>query len=73
MQLTYKRVYLTAMGYELGPQIVTSGELEARLAPVYERLNLQPGQLEAWTGIVERRWWRSEEHTSELQSPMRIS
>ena len=57
MQLSYKRVYLTAMGYELGPQIVTSGELEARLAPVYERLNLQPGQLEAWTGIVERRWW----------------
>ena len=53
----YNRVYLTALGYELGPQIVTSAELEARLTPVYARLNLQPGQLEAWTGIVERRWW----------------
>ena len=57
MSPKYNRVYLTAMGYELGPQIVTSAELEARLAPVYEKLNLQAGQLEAWTGIVERRWW----------------
>ena len=57
MQLNYQRVFLTAMGYELGPQIVTSAEIEARLAPVYQRLHLQPGQLEAWTGIVERRWW----------------
>ena len=57
MSPTYKRVYLTALGYELGPQIVTSAEIETRLAPVYEKLHLQPGQLEAWTGIVERRWW----------------
>ena len=57
MYPTYKRVYLAALGYELGPQIVTSAEIETRLAPVYEKLHLQPGQLEAWTGIVERRWW----------------
>lgn len=57
MSLHYQRVHLTAMGYELGPQIVTSAEIEARLAPVYQRLHLQAGQLEAWTGIVERRWW----------------
>ena len=57
MAPSYQRVYLTAMGYELGPQIVTSAEIEARLAPFYERQHLQPGQLEAWTGIVERRWW----------------
>jgi len=54
----YTRVYLTALGYELGSQIVTSAELEAQLAPLYSRLNLQPGQLETWTGIVERRWWQ---------------
>ena len=57
MPSLYKNVYLTALGYELGPQIVTSAEIETRLAPVYEKLHLQPGQLEAWTGIVERRWW----------------
>lgn len=54
----YSRVYLTALGYELGPQVVTSAELEARLAPVYRDLSIQPGQLEAWTGIAERRWWQ---------------
>ena len=53
----YSRVDLSALGYELGPQVVTSAELEERLAPVYRHLNLQPGQLEAWTGIAERRWW----------------
>ncbi|MEI7732529.1 MAG: 3-oxoacyl-ACP synthase III [Verrucomicrobiota bacterium] len=56
--MNYKRVYLTALGYELGPVVVSSAELEDRLAPVYARLNLQPGQLEAWTGIRERRWWQ---------------
>ena len=53
----YQRARLTAMGFELGPVVVTTAELEERLAPVYARLNLQPGQLEAWTGITERRWW----------------
>ena len=46
------------MGYELGPEVVTSSELEDRLATVYSRLNIQAGQLEAWTGIAERRWWQ---------------
>jgi len=58
MMPKYQRVFLTAMGYELGPVVVTSSQLEERLAPVYGRLNLQAGQLEAWTGIVERRWWQ---------------
>lgn len=57
MPLKYNRVFLTALGYELGPEVVTSAELEERLAPVYRRLLIQPGQLEAWTGIAERRWW----------------
>lgn len=60
MSPKYNRVYLTALGYELGPEIVTTGEIEARLAPVYGQLHLQPGQLEAWTGIVERRWWEQD-------------
>lgn len=58
MMPKYKRVFLSAIGYELGPVVVTSAELEDRLAPVYSRLRLQAGQLEAWTGIVERRWWQ---------------
>src|SRR6516162_5679671 len=55
--MRYQRVYLDAIGYELPPVVVTSRELEARLRPVYEALRLSEGQLEALTGIIERRWW----------------
>jgi 3-oxoacyl-[acyl-carrier-protein] synthase-3 len=55
--MKYSRVHLDAIGYELAPVVVTSAELEARLEPLYQKLHLPPGQLEALTGIVERRWW----------------
>jgi 3-oxoacyl-[acyl-carrier-protein] synthase-3 len=55
--MKYSRVFIDSIGYELPPVIVTSDELEARLRPVYEALHLPEGQLEALTGIVERRWW----------------
>lgn len=57
MMPKYQRVFLSALGYELGPVVVTTHELEERLAPALARLGIQPGQLEAWTGIHERRWW----------------
>ena len=57
MMPNYQRVFITALGYELGPVVVTTAELEERLAPAFTRLGIQPGQLEAWTGIAERRWW----------------
>ena len=53
----YKRVHLESIGYELPPEVVTSDDLELRLQPLYDKLNLSPGQLEALTGIAERRWW----------------
>jgi 3-oxoacyl-[acyl-carrier-protein] synthase-3 len=55
--MRYQRVFLDAIGYELAPNVVTSAALEARLSPLYDQLKLSPGQLEAWTGIRERRWW----------------
>src|SRR5262249_39597175 len=55
--MKYSRVFLDAIGYELPPVVVTSQELEERLRPLYEALHLPEGQLEALTGIVERRWW----------------
>jgi 3-oxoacyl-[acyl-carrier-protein] synthase-3 len=63
--MKYQRVFLDAIGYELAPNVVTSDALEARLAPLYERLKLVPGQLEAWTGIKERRWWDPNHKLSE--------
>jgi 3-oxoacyl-[acyl-carrier-protein] synthase-3 len=55
--MKYSKVYLDAIGYELPPVVVTSQELESRLRPVYQALRLSEGQLEALTGIQERRWW----------------
>lgn len=55
--MPYSRVHLDSLGYELAPVVVSSSELEDRLAPVYQRLHVQPGQLEVLTGIAERRWW----------------
>ena len=55
--MKYTRVYIDSIGYELPPIVVTSSELEARLSPVYRSLRLPDGQLEALTGISERRWW----------------
>jgi 3-oxoacyl-[acyl-carrier-protein] synthase-3 len=37
--------------------VVTTDSLEKRCAPVYQRLNLPEGRLEALTGIKERRLW----------------
>ena len=39
------------------PIVVTSAEIDERLAPVYERLGLRPGMLENVAGVRERRWW----------------
>lgn len=55
--MKYSRVHLDTIGYELPPVVVTSAELEARLRPVYQALRMPEGQLEALTGITERRWW----------------
>ena len=55
--MKYQRVFVDSIGYELPPVVVTSSELEARLKPMYEALHISEGQLEALTGIIERRWW----------------
>ncbi len=55
--MKYTKVRLAAIGYELAPNVVTSASLEARLEPAYKALGIPLGQLEAFTGIRERRWW----------------
>jgi len=55
--MLYSRVYIDAFGYELPPNVVTSDDLEKRLEPLYKALHFQKGQLEAMTGIRERRFW----------------
>ena len=55
--MKYSKVHIEALGYQLAPVVVTSIELETRLEPLYRSLHIAPGQLEALTGIRERRWW----------------
>ena len=55
--MKYSKVYIDSFGYELAPIVVSSKELENRLEPVYKKMRINPGQLEALTGIYERRYW----------------
>ena len=55
--MKYSKVHISSLGYELAPVVVTSSELERRLEPLYKALRFAPGQLQALTGIRERRWW----------------
>jgi len=55
--MLYSNVCIESFGYELAPNVVTSDDLENRLTPLYESLHIQKGQLEAITGIRERRFW----------------
>lgn len=55
--MLYSNVHIESFGYELAPNVVTSDDIEKRLEPVYQALHFQKGQLEALTGIRERRFW----------------
>src|SRR3990172_1553227 len=55
--MRYRHVCVEAFSCTLPPHVVTSDEIEARLAPVYERLGLPAGRLELMTGIRERRFF----------------
>lgn len=58
--MLYSKVNIAGFGYELAPNVVTSEDLENRLESVYQSLHLQVGQLEALTGIAERRYWEAD-------------
>ncbi|MFZ3047286.1 MAG: 3-oxoacyl-ACP synthase III [Desulfatirhabdiaceae bacterium] len=55
--MRYESVTIDAFGYELAPNVLTSDDIEDRLAALYQKLHLKKGQLETLTGIRERRYW----------------
>jgi 3-oxoacyl-[acyl-carrier-protein] synthase-3 len=55
--MKYTRVCIASFGYELPPNVISSEDIEDRLTPLYTALKVQKGQLEAITGIRERRYW----------------
>lgn len=57
INLLFRNTVVKAVSIVKPPRVVSSLEIEARLAPVYERLKLSAGRLELMTGIRERRFW----------------
>lgn len=55
--MQYTRVFIDDISYQLAPRIISSEELECKLEPVYQALRIPKGQLKAFTGIEQRRWW----------------
>lgn len=55
--MRFRHVCLEAVGYVVPEERITSDQIEAQLAPVYERLHLPAGRLELMTGIQERRFF----------------
>lgn len=64
----YSRVCLHTFGYALPPRILTSDDIENRLASLYERLKLPRGRLQLMSGIQERRLWNPGTRPSEAAS-----
>ena len=64
--MRFEKVYIEGLAYHLPDNIVTSAELEKRLAPLYDRLKLPPGRLELMSGIQERRFWEKGVFPSEV-------
>ncbi len=64
--MRFEKVHIEGLGYHLPDNIVTSAEIEKRLAPLYERLKLPQGRLELMSGIQERRFWEKGVFPSEV-------
>ena len=55
--MRYQNVCLESLAVTLPDEVITSEQIESRLAPLYERLRLPEGRLELMTGIRQRRFW----------------
>lgn len=55
--MQFRDVSLLSVGYVRPPEVITSDDIEQRLAPVYERLRLPTGRLEGMSGIQSRHLW----------------
>ncbi|MCX5849354.1 MAG: 3-oxoacyl-ACP synthase III [Deltaproteobacteria bacterium] len=66
--MKFKNVVISSFAYHLPDQIMTSEEIEDKLAPLYQRLKLPGGRIELMTGIKERRFWPPGTRPSDLST-----
>ncbi|GAB4452484.1 MAG: 3-oxoacyl-ACP synthase III [Anaerolineae bacterium] len=64
--MLFENVRIESMGYEIGPERVTSSDLEEQFSETLARLRIRPGVLEAISGIRERRFWKLGTMPSEI-------
>jgi 3-oxoacyl-[acyl-carrier-protein] synthase-3 len=64
--MLFENVTIEAVEYELGPQPVTSTDLEEQISNTLARLKVRPGMLETISGIRERRFWELGTRPSEI-------
>ena len=55
--MQFQNVCLEAIGAEIPDEIWSSDQIEAQLAPLYQRIKLPEGRLALMSGIDERRVW----------------
>ena len=55
--MKFSNTVIESIAVALPEEVLTTTQIEQRLAPLYERLNLPEGRLELMTGIRERRVW----------------
>lgn len=55
--MKYSNVFIESFGYELAPDIVTTSDIDKKLKPFFDSIGFEAGQIEALTGIKERRYW----------------
>jgi acyl-CoA:acyl-CoA alkyltransferase len=55
--MRFENVSVVSVAHVDAPHRITSAVLEDRLAPVLQKLEVQPGLLENLSGIIARRWW----------------
>lgn len=55
--MRFNHTVIESLATALPPDVLSSADIERRLAPLYERLRLPEGRLELMTGIRERRVW----------------
>ena len=66
--MNFNNVAIESLAYALPDEVWTSADVEAKLAPMYERLRLPEGRLELMTGIKERRFWPAGSRASEASA-----
>lgn len=66
--MKFNHTVIASYGYVLPEATFTSEQIEEKLTPTYEKLNLPHGRLELMTGIKERKYWPVGTRPSQLST-----